>query len=167
MEGIPVYFRVEVRGDLADSGLWADRKELRGTRRYEFDEAAIEREHWFGLWFAAAEAGQDLEVRIGFSLRNLERCREALGEAAGQDLGAVAALGAQSWDAVLGRIEVEGGTAEMREIFYSAFYHATLKPADFRDENPFSADDGPFFFDLATLWDLYKHRVSYDDVGDG
>ena len=63
------------------------------------------------------------------------------------------------WESVLGRIEIEGATDEQREVFYSALYHSTIKPADFTDENPFRPVDGPFFFDLSTLWDLYKTQL--------
>ena len=43
--------------------------------------------------------------------------------------------------------------------FATAASHAAVKPADFRDENPFTRADGPFFLDLSTLWDLYKTQL--------
>jgi|TARA_B100000959_G_scaffold86377_1_gene91738 predicted alpha-1,2-mannosidase len=159
MEGIPIYFRIEVPR-ASRTGLWEEGMVLPGETLREFPRTYTGEEvNPFGVWFEAGAAGEPLEVRIGFSLRNPERCRDALAQAEEMSFSAVADKAIQRWDVVLGKIAVEGGTAELREIFYSAFYHATLKPADFRNENPFSSRDGPFFFDLATLWDQYKTQL--------
>lgn len=159
MEGIPLHFRIEVVNS-ARAGLWEDGTELEDTTSKVLPSRnSGEKVSPFGLWFEAETAGEPLEVRIGFSLRSMDRCREALAEVAGASFGKIARQAAGRWDVVLGKIEVEGGTEELREMFYSGFYHAALKPADFRDENPFNSCDGPFFFDLATLWDQYKTQL--------
>ncbi len=160
MEGIPVHFRIEV-SEAIRSGLWENGTKLPEEERLKkLPRTYTEREvDPFGVWFEAGTSGAALEVRIGFSLRNLERCRTALGKIEGMSFPAVVGKAARRWDVVLGKIAVEGGTAELREIFYSAFYHAALKPADFSNENPFSSREGPFFFDLSTLWDQYKTQL--------
>ena len=162
MEGIPIYFRIEV-GGAARGGLWEDGAELSGETSKVLPSGhsgeRAEKAPPFGVWFEAGSSGEPLEVRIGFSLRSGQRCREALAVVDSDPLEEIARKAAEHWDGVLGKVEVGGGTEELREMFYSAFYHSALKPADFRNENPFSSQDGPFFFDLATLWDQYKTQL--------
>ena len=156
MEGVPIYFRIEVTQSVR-SGLWDRGMELPGETFRELPRTHSEVEvPPFGVWFEAGYPGAPLEARIGFSLRSVGRARDAVAQ---EDFAAIAGKAAHRWDVVLGKVEVAGGNEDLREMFYSAFYHATLKPADFTDENPFNPGDGPFFFDLATLWDQYKTQI--------
>ncbi len=159
MEGIPIFFRIEVRG-ARRSGLWLKGKESPAKLFEEIPESEEgEETPPFGVWFEAGRPDEPLELRIGFSLRSEERAVEALKGIADAGFDELAGEAASRWDVVLGKIEVEGADEDLREVFYSALYHAALKPADFTDENPFSKADGPFFFDLATLWDQYKTQL--------
>ena len=159
MEGIPIFFRIEVR-DPVRSGIWVNGKEVEGRGIEEIPATQADTEKPpFGVWFETDIRGEPLEVRIGFSLRSVERAAEALRRIATADFGELAGEAAHRWDMVLGKIDLEDPDEDLREVFYSALYHAALKPADFTDENPFSMEDGPFFFDLATLWDQYKTQL--------
>jgi predicted alpha-1,2-mannosidase len=69
-----------------------------------------------------------------------------------------------AWEAVLGRIQVEGGSALQQRIFYSALYHAYLHPTRFSDaDGRYAGLDGqvhddegqPFYTDFS-LWDTYR-----------
>ena len=77
-----------------------------------------------------------------------------------------------TWDALLNRVSVEGGTPEQREIFYTGVYHSFLSP------NLFSDEDGQYVgFDdkvhsLAGTkqkaqyanfsdWDIYRNTVQW------
>ena len=106
-------------------------------------------------------AGGEVKLSIGFSLRNAQRARRALGGLTDRhgDFDGNRQDATDTWNDVLDRVVIEGASAEQREIFYSALYHSMLKPADFSDENPFDRRDGPFFFDISTLWDLYKTHL--------
>ena len=65
----------------------------------------------------------------------------------------------QTWQAYLSRIRITGGTDDQQEIFYSNLYHSLIKPVDCTDESPFWEEDGPFYFDFATMWDMYKTQL--------
>lgn len=153
MEGIPVKFRCRCEG--GEAFLWEQEDEIAG-RGYVL---GLERQKYqpdFGFGFRVKE-GTELKLDFGFSLRTNEKSSEAISTM--EDFKQSALATAKVWEETLSKIEVEGGTEAQREIFYSAFYHSCLKPADFMDENPFTEKDGPFFFDLSTLWDAYKTQL--------
>ena len=153
MEGIPVLFHC--RCPDGEPFLWEDDQAL-GADEYELtlDKQKFRPEFGFGF---AGGASSVLELSFGFSLRSGERA--TLASAIGDGFESVARKAAKTWEETLSRVEVEGGSAEQREIFATALYHSFIKPADFRDENPFSRKPGPFFLDLSTLWDLYKTQL--------
>ncbi len=71
---------------------------------------------------------------------------------------------ARSWNAELTKIDVEGGTAEQRRTFYTAFYHSLLAPNVFSDvDGNYRGMDGTIHvargFDMHTvfsLWDTFR-----------
>ncbi|MEM1211994.1 MAG: glycoside hydrolase domain-containing protein [Planctomycetota bacterium] len=65
----------------------------------------------------------------------------------------------KAWSSDLGRIQVQGGTADQRTLFYTALYHSLIKPSDASDESPFWPGNGPFFYDFCTMWDIYKTQL--------
>lgn len=153
MEGIPIHFHCRCPG--GEAFLWEDEESVPETS-YELSLDKQKFRPTFGFGFRAAE-GSELELVFGFSLREESRALEVVEMAA--DFEASARQAAESWESVLSRIEVEGGTEAQREVFATAMYHSFLKPADFTGENPFTRKDGPFFLDLSTLWDLYKTQL--------
>ena len=159
LEGIPLYFRVRSRSPLGDSGFWKKDGQILSPRPEYTPKKVRKQKEPFGIWFEAAHPGQTLELYIGFSTRNLDRPGEILKKVNQFGFEGTLKRGTRHWNSVLGKIEIEGASDEQRTIFYSALYHSSLKPADFHNENPFTRTDGPFFFDLSTLWDLYKTHL--------
>ncbi|MFD2256460.1 glycoside hydrolase domain-containing protein [Luteolibacter algae] len=153
MEGIPIKFRCHCEG--AEAFLWEEDDEI-DSQGYVLSLERQKNRPAFGFGFRA-EGVSRLELSFGFSLRSYERAKMATESSLSLEEAAIAA--AAKWEDVLTKIEVSGGTKEQQEIFKTAVYHSCLKPADFSDENPFSAKDGPFFFDLSTLWDAYKTQL--------
>ncbi len=159
-EGVTVYFRIQVVTPIADSGYWKnDGQKVANRIEYSLKKKVRKSEERFGLWFEAQDPGQPLELHIGFSTRNLDRPAKALADVAELGFDGVIEQATERWDSVLDKIEIEGASPEQQQQFYTALYHATLKPANFYDENPFTKKAGPFFFDLSTLWDLYKTQL--------
>ncbi len=160
IDGIPVQFRIQMVSPLARSGFWRGKGRILSDRvGFTLKKKMRNAGEHFGVWFEAAEPGQTIELHIGFSVRNLDRPSKILRRVREIGFDRVRSRATRHWDSVLGKIEIDGATDEQREIFYTALYHASLKPADFHNENPFSRRDGPFFFDLSTLWDLYKTQL--------
>ena len=44
-------------------------------------------------------------------------------------------------------------------MFATALYHSLIKPCFADDESPFWPTDGPFAFDICTMWDIYKTQL--------
>lgn len=153
MEGIPLKFCCRCEG--GEAFLWEEDDEL-DDKGYVL---GLERQKYrpdFGFGFRVKE-GSVAKLDFGFSLRTHEKAEEAVSSMA--DFKKDVLRAGEVWEETLSKIEVEGGTVAQREIFYSALYHSCLKPADFANENPFTGKDGPFFFDLSTLWDSYKTQL--------
>jgi predicted alpha-1,2-mannosidase len=101
-------------------------------------------------------------VSTGGAARNLNA------ENSGWDLNAVAAGAAQSWNSLLGRIAVAGGTTEQQKMFYTALYHALLHPNVISDaDGRYRGFDGaihrvtPGHLEYANYsdWDIYRTEV--------
>jgi len=159
IEGISYHFHIHCLTPLKASGFWEDRAPIPDSREFSPGKESRESQKQFGLWMEAEEPGATMELRIGFSLHSPERPLQAIERGIGKSFPETVANATRQWEGILGKIKVEGGTDEQKEIFYTAFYHSTIKPGDFTDENPFTSEPGPFFFDLSTLWDLYKTQL--------
>ncbi len=44
-------------------------------------------------------------------------------------------------------------------VFSTALYHSLIKPCFAPDESPFWPVSGPFVFDIATMWDIYRTQL--------
>ena len=105
---------------------------------------------------------REVLVRIGTSFIGVDEARASLEkEIPGWDLEALEAEGAAAWNTLLGRLDVEGGTAAQRRTFYTALYHALLYPRLFSEHgryySPFDnrVHDGVSYDDFS-LWDTFR-----------
>jgi len=155
LEGFPIYFQVEVAGDVESASLWADEREIKDTESMQLPSAnhpAVP--STFGVLFTGLSEQTDL--RIGFSFRGLDEAQRHLRSAEAAGFDAVREAAHSAWRDVVERIRVEGGTDDQREIFYTSMYRSFIKPTDCRNESPYWNDDSEFFIDFATMWDIYK-----------
>ena len=160
MEGIPLYFYIEIGVPARNCGIWLDKEEL--PDQSTFTEKDIKREDFrpFGVFFKNGDwAGQSIPIRIGFSLRSIEKAHTNMHELEGRTFDEVASQTRKTWDDYLKHVVITGGTSKQHQIFYSALYHSLIKPSDFTDESPYWKEDGPFYLDLATMWDMYKTQL--------
>lgn len=153
MEGIPIHFECRCAG--GEAYLWEAQDPL-DEQEYELTLDRQKQRPNFGFAFRYI-AGTTAELSLGFSVLEPERARKRV--SADENFDQVSRAAADVWEPYLSRIEIEGGTEDQRRVFFTALYHSLLKPADFLDENPFTRQPGPFFFDLSTLWDLYKTQL--------
>jgi predicted alpha-1,2-mannosidase len=120
------------------------------------------------LEFATA-AGEAIEVRVGLSLVGVEQARKNLqAEIGEQSFEEIRAAARARWNCLLNRVQVEGGTADRKKVFYTALYHTLLAPADYTEEGGvfFSGADGKgyvyrnkdfrFYTDDWCAWDTFR-----------
>lgn len=122
----------------------------------------------FGVMFTMpVKAGHQLELRIGFSWRTSRKARKHVPS---RRFNVTRDRAAGRWADKLGAIEIEGGTEAQRKVFRTSHYRSMIKPCEAHDESPFWPWDGPFYFDMSTMWDLYKTQLPlmlslYPDFG--
>ena len=79
--------------------------------------------------------GEQVNVRVASSFISLEQALLNLNELGEDDFDTLVAKGRQSWNEVLGRIEVDGGTVDQYRTFYSCLYRSLLFPRKFYEVN--------------------------------
>jgi predicted alpha-1,2-mannosidase len=120
-----------------------------------------------GAYASFAPAEGPLLVKIGTSFTSLdEAARNLDAEQKGWDFAALEQTTEAAWKALLGQIEVEGGTPDQRKIFYTALYHASLVPRIASDAdgtyNGFAGEGQPHnlkrgdYYDDYSLWDTFR-----------
>lgn len=96
------------------------------------------------------------ELFVSISLRSCNAALSFFNEA--REFSQVRKDALQKWENELSKIKISA-TEEIKEIFYSNFYHSLVKPADWSGESYIYSGDGYFVTDLATLWDMYKTAI--------
>jgi putative alpha-1,2-mannosidase len=163
VEGVPLAVHIECDTDAWRQLLWYDRRLMSGGSRLDFDAIRPTTLRPFGLMHRGpTESGQAVELRIGFSLRGVEQARQNLIDDCGEDRTSFERRRHETkaaWHHELNAIRVEGGESTQQQVFATAHYHSLIKPCFARDESPFWPTGGPFVFDIATMWDIYKTQL--------
>lgn len=107
-------------------------------------------------------------ARVGVSFVSVEDARANLAaEDPGKPFGKVASAAQHSWNAVLGKIRVSGGTRAQQASFYTALYHVFMAPRTFSDVNgDYLGMDGQVhnagrhiqYADFSG-WDIYRSEI--------
>jgi predicted alpha-1,2-mannosidase len=150
--------------------------QMTGAKVYfyaEFNEVITEVEQLLNtsseydvLYFKEGES-KSIEMKIGLSFVSVENARENLEkEIADQTFDEVKMKAWQIWEGHLGRVQVKGGTAKQREMFYTSLYRAFLWPAlrsDVNgeyldaDRNVVKADFN--YYTIPSFWDTYRNKL--------
>ena len=100
-----------------------------------------------------------INVKIGISfISQLKAQRNLISESEGKDFETIHSELLDSWDDMMNRIKLHPSTpADMKRMFYTAFYHTLIMPSDRSGENPLWTDPGvPYYDDFYALWDTYR-----------
>jgi predicted alpha-1,2-mannosidase len=77
-----------------------------------------------------------VQVKVGVSFVSIANARANLAqENPGWDSHRVRAAASATWNRMLNRVAIEGGTLAQKRTFYTALYHALLFPSTFSDAN--------------------------------
>ncbi len=164
VEGVPLSVAIALDTVEWRQLLWYDRRLVEGGNRLDLE--SIRRTTLRPFGFVArgpAASDQPIELQLGFSLRSCEEAwtnlYRAQGEAPVWNFDTCRSNTEAQWRDHLDRIGVEGGTPDQRVTFATALYHSLIKPCFADGESPFWNDDGPFVFDICTMWDIYKTQI--------
>lgn len=114
-----------------------------------------------------APAKGDLELKIGFSFVSVANAKENLRrEMLGKSFGQVRKEATATWETLLSKIKVDGGTERQRGLFYSTLYRSFLWPAlrsdangDFTDVSGKVVNKGFDYYTEPSLWDDYRNKL--------
>jgi putative alpha-1,2-mannosidase len=163
VEGAPLAAHLECDAGDWRQLLWYDRRLMPGGTRLDFDRIRPTTLRPFGLmWRGPTEPGQVLELRFGFSLRGVEQAQQNLyadcesGQAA---FDSRRTRTATVWRQHLAKIKIETSSTTRQTIFSTALYHSLIKPCFAPEESPMWPSDGPYVFDICTMWDIYRTQL--------
>jgi len=108
-----------------------------------------------------------LEIKIGFSYVSIENAKKNLeAELDGKSFEQVKTEAAQTWETLLSKIKVTGGTERQKRIFYSCLYRSFLWPAlrsdvngEFTDEKGRVVKKNFRYYTVPSLWDDYRNKL--------
>jgi predicted alpha-1,2-mannosidase len=97
-------------------------------------------------------------------------------ENSGWNFSTTQAAAHAAWNAILGKIQIGGGTTAQQQIFYTALYHALLHPNVFSDDNgQYTGVDGKVhtvdsghsaFYTNFSGWDIYRTQAQLEALVD-
>lgn len=108
-----------------------------------------------------------VELKIGLSFVSIENAKQNLEQEVGtKSFDVVRGEADKTWEALLSKIEVEGGTQKQKELFYSSLYRAFLWPALRSDINGEYTNEknkvvkATFnYYTIPSLWDTYRNKL--------
>lgn len=181
----PLYFVLRVSKVPSASGYWKKQRPMTAEAAWDADAGRYKiYENYarelsgdeIGCWFRydSLAPGEQVQVQMGVSFVSIENARENLdAEQRGFAFDQVRTQADTLWNRYLGRISVEGGSADEKTIFYTALYHALLHPnvlSDVRGEYPLMEYRAPLAdggvgrvepgherYTVFSLWDTYRN----------
>jgi len=157
--GIKVYFVARFDKPFKSYGVWNNKEYFSGVSLITGDKPGAD------FCFDKSAAKEVVQLKMGISYVSIDNARENLETEAGdKSFDNIVALSQQLWEDKLSLIKVEGGTADQRNIFYTALYHSMQMPTVFNDVNGdytgfdkqiHKADGYRYFTDLS-LWDTFR-----------
>lgn len=108
-----------------------------------------------------------IEVKIGISFVSTENAKENLEKEIGnKTFESVRKEGAQTWEQVLSKIQLKGGTEKQKQMLYSCLYRSLLWPAlrsdvngEYTDAKRNKVKSTDFnYYTEPSLWDTYRNK---------
>ncbi len=128
-------------------------------------------EEWVGAYATWNSEPQPhaITAKIGISYVDVAGAESNLrAEAGDQDFDTIRHATQQQWNRELGRLEVSGGTATRRRVFYTALYHSLLMPSLFSDadgrylgfdQQVHTIPSGHHVYANFSGWDIYRSEI--------
>lgn len=122
----------------------------------------------YATW-ARQSQPQTITARIAISYVDPEGAENNLkAESTGKDFSQIRNAAFEAWNRELSAIDVSGGRADRRKIFYTALYHCLMMPSIFNDadgryigfdEKIHHVDSGHLLYANYSGWDIYRSEI--------
>ncbi|MCU0395861.1 MAG: GH92 family glycosyl hydrolase, partial [Chitinophagaceae bacterium] len=106
-----------------------------------------------------ARQGETIDLKLAISYRSIEQAKTNLDEIPGWDFELARKNAFNAWEQHLSVVQVKGGSAEQRKMFYSALRNTMIMPADLTGENPGWASGKAHYWDHYCLWDVFRSTM--------
>ncbi|MBS2536321.1 GH92 family glycosyl hydrolase [Catenulispora sp. NF23] len=123
-----------------------------------------------------ASVHQVVQAKVGISFVSAANASANLAaENPGFDFDATHAAAHNAWNALLGKVQIAGGTTAQQQLFYSTLYHVMLHPNTVTDVNGqymgfdnavHTAPPGHAQYDQFSGWDVYKGQTQLEAMLD-
>ena len=176
-ESYPIYFVVKLSKPSLNFGIWKNTSKYEGfekqfmpyngkTRLYKDYRKEVIGDSIGAYMSYDFKEPTDVEVKIGVSYVSIENARNNLIKETNElSFEKIYQQTKLSWDNLLSKIDVEGGTNNDKTIFYTALYHALIHPNTLNDVNgeypkmksrETLKTEGTRFT-VFSLWDTYRN----------
>ncbi len=111
------------------------------------------------------KSSSDLFVRYGISYISVEQARENLrSEIQSYNVEVLSKMGRNEWNKTLGKVQLEGGTTEARQVFYTSLYRTYERMINISEGGRYYAaeddsvhsDNGIPYYTDDWVWDTYR-----------
>ncbi|MDR0814415.1 MAG: GH92 family glycosyl hydrolase [Bacteroidales bacterium] len=117
--------------------------------------------------FVDDEGSKSLELKIGFSFVSIGNAKENLAkEMAGKSFADIRKEAGDTWESLLSKITVSGGTEAQKRTFYSCLYRSFLWPAlrsdvngEFTNARKQVSNTGFRYYTDPSFWDDYRNKL--------
>ncbi|MDR3143073.1 MAG: GH92 family glycosyl hydrolase [Tannerellaceae bacterium] len=114
-----------------------------------------------------ADGKNPLELKIGFSFVSVEKAKKNVEtEMKNKSFAQVVEEADQTWEALLSKIQITGGTEKEKTTFYSCLYRALQWPAlrsdadgEFTDPNGKVVNKGFHYYAANNIWDAGRNKT--------
>jgi predicted alpha-1,2-mannosidase len=107
-----------------------------------------------------------LEIKLALSYARATNAQENLKELDGKSFAQVRKAASQTWENLLSKIQVTGGTERQKRLFYSSLYRSFLWPAlrsdvngEYLDANDEVVHGNFSYYTVPSLWDTYRNKL--------
>ena len=117
--------------------------------------------------FTDSKGNKPMELKVGFSFVSVENAKMNLEqEMLDKSFAQVLEEADKTWEKLLSKIKVEGGTEREKGLFYSCLYHAFKWPAlrsdvngDYTDVRGEVVNNGFHYYTDPSFWDDYRNKL--------
>lgn len=166
-----VYFVMQFSEPFHAYGTWSGANGSGQLAQNTRSQIQTNHSQWIGAYasWPASSQRRVINVRIGISYVDLNGAENNLKqEAAGKSFDEIRRAAYAAWDKALHVIDVSGGTADERKVFYTALYHSLLMPSIFSDadgryigfdDKIHHAEVGHLVYANYSGWDIYRSEM--------
>ncbi|HGE73257.1 TPA: hypothetical protein ENX78_20670 [Candidatus Poribacteria bacterium] len=135
-----MYFAATFDKRFLSSGTWNDTVISENSKEVKGKQC--------GAFFRFSEnQNTEVMIKVGISVLSVDNAKENLLEQKSVSFKTALERNRQTWNALLSKIRIDGGTENKRVLFYTGLYRTYVMPTDITGENPAWESKEPQFWD--------------------